>query len=285
VSPEGERTRIAARFVVDASGRDALLARASRGAAPIDGLDQTALYAHFEGVPRQPGRLEGDVEIVLFRESPGARASWFWIIPFKDGRASVGAVVSRAWMRQRRGASGGADAAASGTDLDSLFAAAVAASSTATELLAGARMLWPRVEAAADFSYRVRDIQGPGWIALGDAAGFIDPLFSTGVHLALTGGARAADAIVESLAGAPAEPSGRDRDAPLVAWASAMRAASDVFLGAVEAFYAGPLLEYLFIEDKRVALRRSIASLLAGDVFHDAVWLRETRKRIAEWNA
>jgi hypothetical protein len=64
-----------------------------------------------------------------------------------------------------------------------------------------------------------------------------------------------------------------------------MRAASDVFLGAVEAFYAGPLLDYLFIADKRVALRRSIASLLAGDVFHDAIWLRETRKRIADWTA
>lgn len=261
-TPDGETVRIEARFVVDATGRTALTAHDASAMERISGLDQTAIYAHFSGVPREAGKLAGDIDIVLFADETG-RPNWFWMIPFADGRTSVGAVVSRAWIRDRAGST------------EDLFAAAVEASPTATRMLSGAKMLWPRPQATADFSYRVRDSVGDGFVAIGDAAGFIDPLFSTGAHLAMVGGKTVADAIVDVLA-APE----RER-ARLDAWQQTMRAGSETFVSAVQAFYAGPLVETLFAEDKHEALRRSITSLLAGDVFTDAVWLRDARKRIA----
>lgn len=299
ISADGAPARIDARFVVDASGRDALTAHATGATTKIGGLDQTALYAHYEGVPREEGKLAGDIDIVLFgsgpppepggagpgapaasgarggeapaRASAGARPNWFWFIPFKDGRTSVGAVVSRAWMRDRRARLG-----VVGDVATSLFDVAVSESPTAARLLEGATRLWPRAEATADFSYRVRATSGAGWLAVGDAGGFIDPLFSTGAHLAITGGKLAADAV------------GRALDAPeeersvVGAWDARVRAGAETFILAVQAFYAGPLVDYLFAEEKHTALRRSITSLLAGDVYSDAVWLRDTRLRLQE---
>lgn len=266
-TPSGEPARFEARFVVDATGRDALTAHLDKATARIDGLDQTALYAHFTGVPRAEGKLAGDIDIVLFADVDPKRPNWFWFIPFADGRTSVGAVVSRAWLRERRG------------PVRELFAAAVAASSSATELLAGATMLWPEPQATADFSYRVGELAGDGWIRVGDAGGFIDPLFSTGAHIAMVGGNRAAEAIAVALA----DPS-REREL-LASWASTMRTGAETFVSAVQAFYAGPLVETLFAPDKHEALRRSITSLLAGDVFGDSVWLRDAKKRIAAMHA
>jgi flavin-dependent dehydrogenase len=268
VTPEGVEVPVSARFVVDATGRDALIAREARGTSRLEGLDQTALYAQFEGVPRQAGELEGDIDIVLLRERADERPSWFWVIPFAGGRTSVGAVVSRAFVRARRTT----DAASA--DAASLFRSAVEASPTMRAMLAGATRLWPKIEATADFSYGVREMSGPGWLAIGDAAGFIDPLFSSGAHIAMVGASKAARAIAASLASGSAE--------PIAAWEGEMRLASDTFLAAVRAFYAGPLVDTLFAENKREALRRSITSLLAGDVFSDQIWIRDTRLRLAE---
>jgi flavin-dependent dehydrogenase len=279
-APDGDEKEIAARFVVDASGRDALMAHATKSTTKIPGLDQTAFYAHFEGIPRQAGKLEGDIDIVLFASAPGEqeeeeeRPNWFWFIPFKDGRTSVGAVVSLAWMRAKRKQS-------ETTTTSELFAMAVAESTTATELLANAKCLWPHKEAAADFSYRVRSVTGPGWVAIGDAGGFIDPLFSTGAHRAMTGGKLAADAIVAALA-LPSSSAEEEERALFDAWEARVRAAAETFILAVQSFYAGPLASYLFVEDKHEVVRRSITSLLAGDVFGDAIWLRDTRLRLQE---
>jgi flavin-dependent dehydrogenase len=266
--PNGTVSTIPARFIVDASGRDALTARAGASTTKIEGLDQTALFNQYRGVPRQEGLLEGDIDIVLFPSGEPSRPNWFWFIPFNDGRTSVGAVVSLGWMREAR--------ARFGADPTKLLDHAIAASPTATRLLADATALWTNARATADFSYRVGAMQGPGWIAVGDAGGFIDPLFSTGAHLAMAGARRAADAVLE----ARQEPA---REAQILsAWEESVRTAAETFILAVRAFYAGPLVDTLFAPDKHTALRRSITSLLAGDVFGDAVWLRDTRRRLRD---
>ena len=102
---------------------------------------------------------------------------------------------------------------------------------------------------------------GDGWLAVGDAGGFIDPLFSTGAHLAMHGALRAADAIHAALAADDVTA------ARLEAWEREMRAGADLFIGAVQAFYAGDLAQYLFAEPQHPFLRRAITSLLSGDVF------------------
>ena len=123
-------SRISARFVVDATGRDALFAHAARLTHKVPKLDQTALYSHFEGCYRDEGEREGDIQIVVF--NPG----WFWFIPFKDGRTSVGAVVNADWMRAR------ARMNSSGRDLEALFWSAVEESPVASRFLAGAKQNW-----------------------------------------------------------------------------------------------------------------------------------------------
>ena len=260
-APDGSTREIQARFVVDASGRNALIARASAGVERIAHLDRTALFTQVRGAWRDEGEREGDIQIVVFGTSPDDRG-WFWFIPFADGRTSVGCVVSSAWMRARRG-----------MPPEALFAEAVRGAPTAAVLLGGAEPLFPP-RATADFSFRVDRLRGNGWVALGDAGGFIDPLFSTGAHMAMHGGLHAADAIDAALGAGDVS---RER---FEAWERRQRLGADLFIGVVQAFYAGDLTSYLFAKEQHPFLRRAITSLLAGDVFdEDARWARELRDR------
>jgi flavin-dependent dehydrogenase len=260
--PDGRSHVLEARFVVDATGRAALTARASDDVQRIAHLDRTAVYTQFRGAWSDTGEREGDIQIVVF--GTGNARGWFWLIPFADGRTSVGAVVSSAWIRSYRGE--GSDAG------DQLFRAAVAESPTVASMLSGATQLFP-AGCTADFSFRVRRLHGPGCAVLGDAGGFIDPLFSTGVHLALTSAWSGAAAIDSAL-------SGGDEPALFDAWERDLRRGADLFLGAVQAFYRGDLTSYLFADPQHPFLRRAITSLLAGDVFDaEARWASEMRSR------
>jgi flavin-dependent dehydrogenase len=260
-SEDGTQHSIAARVVIDASGRDALLARASRSVARIAHLDRTALFSQVRGAWRDSGDREGDIQIVVFGE--GEERGWFWLIPFRDGRTSVGAVVSSAWIRARHRL-GGAEA---------LFDAAVGDAPTVAWMLDGAeRVMDPH--ATADFSFRVARMCGDGWAVVGDAGGFIDPLFSTGAHLAMHGALRAAEEIHAALE------TGDVTANALEPWECEMRAGAGLFTGVVQAFYAGDLIPQIFADPQHPFLRRAITSLLSGDVFTgDARWVREMRTR------
>jgi flavin-dependent dehydrogenase len=271
---DGGLHAIDARFVVDATGRDALSAHARRDTARIRGdvLDNTALYAQWRGVRRKEGAEAGDFHLVVFGDDdPENKASpmprllgWFWVIPFKDGRTSVGAAASRRWMKRHAGG-----------DPQSLYEKAIAETPVVQRFLDGAEQLWP-ARATADFSFRTEQRTGDGWLAVGDAGGFIDPLFSTGAHLAMHGGFHAADAIHGAL-GAGDLSRERFRD-----WEAEMRTGADLFLEMVESFYEGVLSRLFFVDAPHPYVRRVITSLLAGNVFdRDARWLRDARKRMA----
>jgi flavin-dependent dehydrogenase len=261
-APDGSMHSFRGRVVVDASGRSALMARAAADVARIAHLDRTALFTQVRGAWRDTGERAGDIQIVVFGAGVEDRG-WFWFIPFADGRTSVGAVVSSAWVRSHRGAGGP----------EALFDAAIAGSPAAGLMLERAdRCFTPG--ATADFSFEVRALSGDGWLALGDASGFIDPLFSTGAHLAMHGALRAADAIVEALR------SGDTSPASFEGWEREQRRGARLFVGAVQAFYGGDLVSYLFAQPQHPFLRRAITSLLAGDVFDEnARWARELRDR------
>ncbi len=260
--PSGEVQRLEARFVIDATGRDAHTAHSDRTTSRIDRLDKSAFYSHYRGVPRPEGREAGDIDIVVF--DPG----WFWFIPFKDGRTSVGGVVSSAWVKEHRRVGDGSPSA--------MLDEAIRQSPSATKLTGGAERLWP-AEVAADFSYRVAERRGDGWLQVGDAGGFIDPLFSSGAHIAMTTAFLAADAIADALAAGDVS---KERFAE---WDELTRLGTDTFTDAVRAFYVGGLRRYIFAEKQHTYLRRAITSLLAGDVFsRDARWLRDVRVRLAD---
>ncbi|GAC1363091.1 MAG: NAD(P)/FAD-dependent oxidoreductase [Polyangiales bacterium] len=279
--PAGVVHRIAARVVVDATGRDGLLTRGEaggRGHQRIAQLDRTAIFTHVRGGQRNPGIDEGQIEIIILagQDEDGGNPGWGWFIPFKDGRSSVGFVLSSSTLRRRvadaRSLAGPGDGpspreyAARSTELAgrvaAVFDAEVARSPWMRQLIGDAPRVG-EVRAAADYSFRVETLCGDGWLAVGDACGFLDPLFSTGANLASGGGDRAATAIDEALRSG-------DVSAPRFAgYARSVRAATDLFLGAVQSFYRGDLRELLFKPDQRAPLRKTITSMLAGDVFHD----------------
>jgi flavin-dependent dehydrogenase len=259
VGEDGARA-VEARFVVDATGRDAMIARSMQPVVRIPGLDRTALFTQVRGAWRDSGERAGDVQIVVFGE--GKNVGWFWLIPFADGRTSVGAVVSADWIQARTAR----------TPQD-LFDAAIAFAPLVGQMLASAETIFPP-RATADFSFRVPTLRGFGWLALGDAAGFIDPLFSTGAHLAMRGALHAADAIDAALT---ADDVSSNRFAP---WESELRDGAELFIGAVQAFYGGQLTDLLFATPQHPFLRRAITSMLSGDVFDlGRPWAREMRTR------
>jgi len=243
-----ELVELRAPIVADATGRDTLLASRTRRKAKIAQLDKTAFYSQFKNTFREEGLREGNIQIVIWDHG------WFWFIPFRGTVTSVGTVCSAEWIREQRktGASKPSD----------FYERAIAASSWATEFLAGAERV-EQVGSLADFSYRVDQLAGNGWLFVGDAAGFLDPLFSTGAHLAIKGADLAAAAIDEALARGDT-----DRQA-FAGYEKSVRYAVDLFLGVVQAFYSGELRETLFEANQRATLRRIITSVLSGDVFHE----------------
>lgn len=247
LSRPGEVVELRAPVVVDATGRDTLLASRSRRKARIARLDKTAFFTHYRGAFREEGQREGNIQIVLWEHG------WFWFIPFRGDLNSVGTVASAEWIREQR--------AAGAREPADFFDRAVAECCWATEFLEGAERDLD-VRSIADFSYRVDQLAGDGWLFVGDAAGFLDPLFSTGAHLAVKGADLAAGAIDEALA------RGDTSRAAFVEYERSVRYAVDLFLGVVQAFYRGEFRETVFEANQRATLRRIITSVLSGDVFH-----------------
>jgi flavin-dependent dehydrogenase len=156
---------IRARFLVDASGRDAFLASRHGQRRPIEGLGKVALFAHFRGGKRWPGREKGNIRIFSFE--PG----WFWYIPFANGTTSVGCVLHARTVRGREG------------DLEQLYESLIARCHGLRDALDGAPRI-TAVHSAANFSYRTDPAIGDRFVCVGDAIAFVDPIFSSGVYIA-----------------------------------------------------------------------------------------------------
>jgi flavin-dependent dehydrogenase len=254
----GEVVELQAPVIVDATGRDTLLASRMRRKAQLVELDKTALFTHYQGAFREEGIHEGNIQIAIFEHG------WIWFIPFRGDVSSVGAVVSSSWIRTRR----------KGEGLDEFFERTMDQCCWAREFLSSARRVRP-VGALADFSYRIDQLAGDGWLFVGDAGGFLDPLFSTGAHLAIKGADLAATAIDRALV------VGDTSRSAFMEYEAAVRYAVDLFLGVVQGFYKGYVRETLFEANQRPMMRKLITSMLSGDVFHSerkpqwAAFLRE----------
>ena len=247
--PDGTKTTVAARIIVDATGRDGLLSATHGKRETIAGLDNTAFFSHWDGIRRREGQLEGDIDIVCFPHG------WFWNIPFKNGVNSVGAVCRHDWIRELP----------KGLSPEKIFERAVELAPWVGELVAnGTRRT--EIGALADFSYRVPDIAGDGWCSVGDATGFIDPLFSTGAHLGFVSGRSASIAIGEALA------AGDTSKARFAEHEATVRRGAGLFVGAVQSFYEGTLQRMIFTRPQKTAMRRMITSMLAGDVVERSRW-------------
>jgi 2-polyprenyl-6-methoxyphenol hydroxylase-like FAD-dependent oxidoreductase len=162
--PAGPR-EIRARFLVDASGRDAFLASRHGRRRPVPGLGKVALFAHFRGGRRWPGREAGNIRIFSFE--PG----WFWYIPFHDGTTSVGCVLHARTVRGHE------------DDVAALYHSLIARCHGVRDALGDAERI-TSVHRAANFSYQTEPATGDRFLCVGDAIAFLDPIFSSGVYLA-----------------------------------------------------------------------------------------------------
>lgn len=255
---DGARRMLSSRLVADCSGRATLLAR-QLGIRERDAqLDTLAIYRHYEGVFRSTGEDEGTIAIVA------TEFGWMWLIPFAGTAASVGAVMRREWYMQRRRL---------GLDRDALWSAILAEVPAVGARLAGAVAIRP-LEVAADFQYRARSLAGEGWVLIGDAGGFLDPVFSSGVHLAMSGAALAAQDAIRALRGGR-----RPRQRDFRDYARRAGGAFDTFSRFIRAWY-DPAFRRVFMRPPArrpgvAYLRREIVGVLAGDVF------RPWRRRLA----
>ncbi|MEY2341760.1 NAD(P)/FAD-dependent oxidoreductase [Acidithiobacillus sp. IBUN Pt1247-S3] len=173
---DGHQRHWTAKFIVDATGRDTLLA-AKLGAKEQNQRNKSAaIFAHFTGARRLLGKAEGHITIVWFDEG------WFWFIPLAGDTTSVGAVCSPEFLKTRK------------TDLTSFFYSIIDMSPEIAERLQDATMVG-KVTATGNYSYKSSVTSGPNFLMVGDASSFIDPVFSTGVYLAMRGGFSAAEAV------------------------------------------------------------------------------------------
>lgn len=238
VTDEGVEHR--ARYLLDATGQDAWLARRARSVSPIRELGRAAVFTHFEGLSaevRAELEPQGNIKVLLVEDG------WHWLIPLIGGRLSVGLVKWR----------GKLDEAA--------LEAAIAASPLIQRLTAGAQRGPTRT--IANWSYKNTQLAGPRWACVGDAAAFLDPVFSSGVSLAMLGAEKAVDLLL------PALDAGQEADPRLMApWATHMQPAYDAFEQLIRRFYHTRLVHHLFFAaEPDPALRRGLISVLAGDVW------------------
>ncbi|MAQ15354.1 MAG: pyridine nucleotide-disulfide oxidoreductase [Sandaracinus sp.] len=237
----GERFR--GRFFVDATGRDRLLCKRERSYQRVDGFGLAAVWARFDGLGESAvAELEATGNITVLMVPDG----WGWVIPIAGGHLSVGFV-----------------SAVPGTVTDDWFHERVAASPFLQRLTTGAT-LGP-VERAGDYSYRNTRPHGPRWGCIGDAAGFLDPVFSSGVALAMT----SAEELARHLHPALVAENEADPDL-LVPLSAHMERAYQTFGAVIHCFYHTNMVKNLFFyDDPDPALRAGLITVLAGDLWRD----------------
>jgi flavin-dependent dehydrogenase len=235
------------RFVVDASGRDGFLASRLGQRRRLPNLGKVALFAHFRGAVRQPGRDEGNIQIHVFEDG------WFWWIPFAGDLTSIGCVMHARTVRGRAGT------------LESLYAEMISRCSRVAQGLAHAERMTP-VHRVANFSYRNNPVVGDRFLAVGDAVAFVDPIFSGGVHVALQSGELAAQSIVAAFA------DGDFRAARFASYERAVWRGVTPFFRLIRKYY-DPSFIALFINPRNYfRMAEAVLTVLAGGAFLSFPW-------------
>jgi flavin-dependent dehydrogenase/glycosyltransferase involved in cell wall biosynthesis len=239
----GETRTLRARFVVDASGRDGFLAARRVGRRePIPGLGKVALFAHYQGAPRWEGRDEGLIRLYVFEEG------WFWWIPFSGDLTSIGCVLHARTARGREGS------------VEALFDDMVSRCRRVADGLRGARRVTP-VHSAANFSYRTHPVAGDRFVCVGDTLAFVDPIFSTGVYIAMQTGEMAAAEILAAFA------EGRFEARRFKAYARRFRRGVGPFVRFIRRYYEPAFLEVFLQPRNRLGVLDGVLGVLAGGAF------------------
>jgi flavin-dependent dehydrogenase len=243
IEDSGREKLFQAKFLVDASGRDTLLANKFSTKTSNKRHHSAAVFGHFTGARRLPGKAVGNISLFWFDYG------WFWFIPLLDGTTSVGAVCHADFIKNR------------GTDVTSFFKSVIAMSPPLSDRLRDAKLTGPAT-ATGNYSYKSARIFGPNYIMVGDAYSFIDPVFSSGVFLAMQGAFFAADAVTACLHKPKSE-----AERALRAYEADVNRALNRFSWFI--YRANrPAIRGLFMRHGNpFRLREAVSSLLSGDVF------------------
>lgn len=236
----GRAGSIEARVLVDASGQAGFLAKRLQLRQVDRRLCSVAEHAQFEGIPPLAGDRAGDIRIISLRDM-----GWIWLIPLSDEITSVGVVAPR-------------QAAGAGKEPGGLLRRFTLASPSSVALFGGARQV-SEARRDADYSYRPKSYVGSSWLLAGDAGSFLDPVFSTGVLLALRSGREAAAAVHRALA----EPA--RRQASFAAYDRSQRRAYRFFRRMAVAFYDPAFRDVMFQPGNPLGILDAVTATLAGN--------------------
>jgi flavin-dependent dehydrogenase len=254
IRTEGVDSTLEAKWVIDASGQSSLLAKIHDLRVKHPTLQKIAVFTRYKGALRREGRQEGNIDIVL-----GA-GCWFWIIPLRDDVLSVGAVANLA------------DWKASGLSAEAFYEKAVASSPyVSARVKPGARA--GDYSTASNYSYSSKRFVGDGFLLAGDAAEFLDPIFSTGVILAMRSGERAGRDLAEAIRG------GLPLRAETFAdYENSFRRWTTNHFAMIDAFY-GPGFGNVFLTPKNTfGMVKAVIALLAGK--SEPTWLDRLRLKL-----
>ncbi|UYK84713.1 FAD-dependent oxidoreductase [Xanthomonas sacchari] len=241
------------RYLIDASGRDTFLGNTLKLKRANPRHQSAALFSHFRGVARRPGEDAGNISI--YRHAHG----WMWLIPLPDDVMSVGAVCDPEYMKTRKGC-----------DSETFLLRTLALNPDVVARMAGAQRVAP-VHATGNYAYECTRMSGPRWLMLGDAYAFVDPMFSSGVYLAMHSAERGAS-VVDAALRDPASEARLQRRLE-----RHLRGGLDEFKWFIYRF-TSPTMRELFAQPRNVLqVEQAVVAMLAGDVFDNRAVLRRLR--------
>lgn len=247
---DGSVHEVRATVIVDASGQSGLLQNKFKLRVWDPILNKGAIWTYFEGAYRDVGKDEGATVVI---QTPN-KLGWFWNIPLHNDRLSLGVVAPFDYLFKGRGTH------------EEVFLEEVENCPAVKERIASAKRVTGYF-ATKDYSYRATRWAGDGWVTVGDAFGFLDPLYSSGVLLALKSGEMAADAIVEGLK------TGNTSESQLGSWGELLNQGIDRMRRLVCEYYDG--FNFGNFVKHYPEHRGTVTDLLIGDLFTDkvdAVW-------------
>src|SRR6478672_4547933 len=237
----GASEELHARYVIDASGRNSILSAKFQLKKNYEHLQKVSIFAHYDGMTRAEGR-DGTLTRMV-----RAIDRWFWVIPLSATRTSVGVVLDGAVYKK------------SGLSAEEFLQQAIEEQPILMQQMRHAERVTP-VRTAADFSYRSTQLTGDRWMLAGDAAGFIDPVFSSGVFLAVLGGEQAADALHVVL-DRPAK-----RRKLFANYERHINKAMEVYLRFVDAWYSKEFIEVFLHPQDLFQIPPAVNAVLGGNV-------------------
>jgi len=241
LDPSGKTHAFRASFLIDATGRANFTGNQEGVRVVHPRHKKLAVFSHFTGVALDGGDAVGDTVIVRLENK------WFWIIPVSAEKTSVGLVIDKDEFTRDGGAP------------EEIFRRWVGSSTVMKERLKDARAAAP-MRTTSDFSYHNRRLVSRRTLRIGDAAGFMDPIFSAGVYLAMWSGKLAAEAVQDALAG------GDDGARRFLKFEKRANAGLRFYWKMVENYYTTPFMELFLHPSDHASLRDAIIAVLAGQL-------------------